>query len=271
MSDVPLRPGWWQAGDGRWYPPPPGLSDESHSRPPTPAPDHPPYAPRGEAARSSTPLPPTPERRPNRVRSSILAVVAVLVVAALVTSVVLVASDQSSTTASATDPDYQLVIDDLIDSELTNLIFLETFWDGYGAFRDEWEAASPAERPTVAQRWFSDIESQVAQFRADLEQIETDYTARDFANGSIPDEIRDLAIDHYRTWRNWAARIISIANDWYNDRTSTLSLYGYATEVQPELDARIESTFTALCATLEDTQPADGSFVSTITDICANS
>jgi len=195
----------------------------------------------------------------------------VLVAVALVAGLVLTVSEDSSTTASGTDPDYQLVIDDLLDSELTNLVFLETFWDGYRDFRQEWEAAAPAEQNAVAQRWFTDIESQVGQFRTDLEEILTDYNLRDFTNGSIPDEIRDLAIAHYRTWRNWAAQIISIATDWYNDRTSSLSLFGYVTEVEPELDSNIEETFLALCATLEDSQPTDGSYLQTITDICETS
>jgi hypothetical protein len=41
--------------------------------------------------------------------------------------------------------------------------------------------------------------------------------------------------------------------------------------VRPELDTSIETTFKALCGTLRDTQPTDGSYILTINDICANS
>ena len=270
MSDVPHSPGWWQAGDGRWYPPPPGLTDEMPSRPPTPAPDHPPYAVDPRVQQPSTPLAPTPRPQRSRRRSLLITGVATMVFGAIVLffGITVLVSDHASKTASSNDPKYQMVVNDLLDSETTNLIFIETFWDGYQSFLDEWQASTDAERPAVAQRWLSDIDSQVGQFQDDLQLIEDDYAARSYADGSVPDSIRDLAVNHYKAWQAWAAQIVSIANEWYNNRTSTLSLYGFVSEEHPELDTRIETTFTALCETLADTQPTDGSYSPTIADIC---
>jgi hypothetical protein len=177
----------------------------------------------------------------------------------------------SSKTAKASDAEYQMAIDDLLDSELINLIFIETFWDSYSRYREEWTASTEAERPEVTDRWLTEIDSEVAQFQLDLERIQADYAARDYPDGSIPDSVRDLAMIHYNAWQRWADEILTVANEWLQDRTSTLSLYGYTTEVSPELDTNIETTFNALCATLRETQPADGSYMLTINDICADS
>lgn len=270
MSDVPHSTGWWQAGDGRWYPPPPGLTDEMPARPPTPPPDHPPYAFDPMAQQPSAPLLPTPKPTRSRRTSLIIAGLAAVVVGTiiLILGITFAVSDHASKTASSNDPKYQMVVEDLLESELTNLVFIETFWDGYGSFTDEWQGSTEAERPAVAARWFSDIESQVAQFQDDLQQIEDDYAARSYADGSIPDSIRDLAIDHYGTWQAWAAQIVSIANEWYSNESSSLSLYGYVTEMYPRLDSNIETSFMTLCETLNDTQPTDGSYMQTIFDIC---
>jgi len=271
MSDVPHSPGWWQAGDGRWYPPPPGLGDETPARPPMPAPDHPPYAVAPNAMGSNAPLAPQPPARRPRVWPWLTGALGVLVVLAVVVGVAVAVSDHSSNVASAKDPDYQFVMDQLIDSEFTNLIFIETFWDRYGQFTDEYNSASDAEQAAVAERWLEDIESQVAQFQQDLDDIDADFATQSFKEGSIPDAIRDEAIAHYRTWARWAAEIVAIAEEWLVVETSPLSLYGYITEVAPNLDGRIEATFTQLCSTLDTTQPRDGSYTTTILEMCETS
>lgn len=270
MSDVPHSPGWWQAGDGRWYPPPPGLTDEMPSRPPTPAPDHPPYLFDPSAQGPSGPLPPILQTPRSRRRPFILGGVALMLVGALILAIGLTILPHSTTTASSSDPKYQMAIEDLLNSEQTNLIFIETFWDGYSTFQDQWKAASAAERPALFDQWLTESQSEVDQFLVDLQQIEDGYAARNYKNGSIPDSLRDLAMSHYRTWQDWTSQVISLANSWHDDRTSTLSLYGYITEKQPALDTGIQTTFKALCATLRNTQPTDGSYMLTINDICAN-
>lgn len=268
MSDVPHSPGWWQAGDGRWYPPPPGLTDEMPSRAPTPAPDHPPY-PFDPSTQGPLAPVPRPQRSPRR--PLFLAVLAIFVIGALLFGVGVSIVPDSSKTAKASDAEYQMAIEDLLDSELINLIFIETFWESYNRYREEWTASTEAERPEVTDRWLSEIDSEVAQFQLDLEQIQDDYAARDYPDGSIPDFVRDLAMIHYTTWQLWADEILTVADEWLQDRTSTLSLYGYVTEVRPELDTNIEATFVELCATLRETQPTDGSYMLTINDICADS
>lgn len=271
MSDVPHSPGWWQAGDGRWYPPPPGLTDETPSRPPTPAPDHPPYPFDPNAQSPSAPLAPIPRPSRSRRRPLLISALALLLVGALLVVIGSAIVSDTSTTASSNDPKYQMAVEDLLDSELTNLVFIETFWDSYSQYREAWTAATDDERKALTEQWLSDIDTEVAQFQRDLQQIEDDYSTRTYADGSIPDSVRDLAMNHYKAWQRWAAAIVPIANDWLHDRTSTLSLYGYVTEVRPELDISIETTFKALCGTLRDTQPTDGSYMLTIDDICANS
>ena len=270
MSDVPHSPGWWQAGDGRWYPPPPGLSDETAARPPTPPPDRPPSPFDPGAKRPLLPLPPEPDRQRAR-RGPLVGVIAVLLVIALIVGLTIAISDRESKNASANDPAYQLVIEQVLDSELTNLIFLETFWDSYGVFTDEWRTATEAERPAIAERWLEDLSAQAAQFTDDLAYIEDDYTAQKYKDGSVPDSVRDLAVAHYQSWADWAAAVEGLARDWLRDPSSKLSLYGYITEVQPDLDTRIESTFTKLCETLTTTQPTDGSYLQTIADVCETS
>jgi hypothetical protein len=271
MSDTPHSPGWWQAGDGRWYPPPPGLGDETPARPPMPAPDHPPSAVDPQASGPSAPLAPEPPSPRRRVGPVLISALSVLLVIALILGVSFAVSDHSSKTASANDRDYQLVINQLVDSEFTNLVFIETFWESYGQFTDEYNTASPAEQPAIAERWLDDIESQVAQFEDDLALIESDFALQSYKEGSIPDSIRDEAIAHYRTWSQWASEIVSIAREWLVLESSPLSLYGYVTEVAPNLDGRIESTFLQLCETLTETQPTNGSYEVTILEICETS
>lgn len=271
MSDVPFSPGWWQAGDGRWYPPPPGLTDEMPARAPTPAPDHPPYAFDPNAQRPSAPLAPTTPRQRSRRRSLINAGVAAIVVGALILTIGIAVLPNSTKAASSSDPAYQMAVEDLLQSELTNLIFLETFWDGYNNFQEELKNASSGERAAIVERWLSESQSEVDQFQIDLQQIEDDFTGRSYKDGSFADSIRDLATNHYKTWQNWASQIMPIAIDWQNDRTSTLGLYGYVAEVQPALDIAIETTFTELCSTLITTQPSDGSYAQTIAEICPGS
>lgn len=271
MSDVPHSPGWWQAGDGRWYPPPPGLTDEMPARPPTPPPDHPPYAVDPRASVAAPPLAPVPTPQRRRAWPWFVSALAVLVVVALVVGVSVTVSDRSAKTASASDRNYQLVMNQLLESELTNLIFIETFWDSYGQFTDEYNSASEAEQPAIAERWLEEIEAQVRQFEVDLALIEDDFTAQSFEDSSIPDSIRNEAIAHYRTWERWAAEILSLAREWLTVETSPLSFYGYVTEVAPNLDSQIESTFLELCSTLDATQPNDGSYTATIIDICETS
>lgn len=194
-----------------------------------------------------------------------------LVLIAVIVSLSVGLSDRASTTASANDPDYQLVIEQVLDSELTNLIFIETFWDSYGMFTDAWKASTDEERPALVEQWLDELSAQVEQFAGDLALIEDDFASQEYKSGSIPDSVRDLAMSHYRTWATWAASVERLAGDWLQDRSSRLSLYGYITEVQPELDVQIESTFTQLCDTLTTTQPTDGSYRQTIIDICETS
>lgn len=236
-----------------------------------PAPDHPPYAIDPNASRPSAPLAPEPPAPRRRVGSVLVSTLAVLLVIALILGVSFAVSSDSSKTASASDRNYQLVMDQLVDSEFTNLVFIETFWDRYGQFTDEYNTASEAEQPAVIERWLEDIESQVAQFQDDLALIENNFASQTYKDGSIPDSIRNEAIAHYQTWDRWASEIVSIAREWITLETSSLSLYGYTTEVAPNLDGRIESTFTQLCTTLKETQPTDGSYKATIFDMCESS
>ena len=236
-----------------------------------PAPDHPPYAIDPNASRPSAPLAPEPPAPRRRVGSVLVSTLAVLLVIALILGVSFAVSSDSSNSASASDRNYQLVMDQLVDSEFTNLVFIETFWDRYGQFTDEYNTASEAEQPAVVERWLEDIESQVAQFQDDLALIENNFASQTYKDGSIPDSIRNEAIAHYQTWDQWASEIVSIAREWIALETSSLSLYGYTTEVAPNLDGRIESTFTQLCTTLKETQPTDGSYKATIFDMCESS
>lgn len=240
-------------------------------RPPTPAPDHPPHPYDPTTSAASTPL--APVHPPLRARRNtwIYGAIAALLLIVIIAGVSIAVSDRSSKTASSDDLNYQLMFADLQDSELTNLIFSDTFWESYEMFIDEFLASTPTQKTALIRQWLSDIDSQVTQFQNDLKQIQADYAARNYSDGSIPDSIRDLAVSHYMTWQQWNAAIVLIATAWVNDSSSSLSLYEYVGEVQPTLDSNIETSFKALCATLIETQPSDGYYAQAINDICATS
>lgn len=282
MSDAPLGPDWWLAGDGKWYPSPPGLADDRSSRAPTPAPDHDPAAPAPRpgpfsagvyrAGRVGAPVAEEPPRRARRRALVMGALVAILVVA-LVAGISVAVSGHSSTRASSNDPAYQQAIVDLLDSESTNIVFLQTFWEGYYAHLSGGPTApgsrgrSSSQMATVDAGWLDDMQSQVDQFSIDLAEIDTELDERPWSDGSVADRIRDLARDHYRTWQQWSREVPGLVRTWFATK-SPLELRSYLTTAGPELDTAIEQSFHALCDELTDTAPADGRFDATIAGIC---
>jgi hypothetical protein len=61
MSSAPQGPGWWQASDGRWYPP---QQQSGYEAPPPPAAAAPPPAPQSWSAPPASPQYPTPAGYP---------------------------------------------------------------------------------------------------------------------------------------------------------------------------------------------------------------
>lgn len=280
MSDTPPGDDWWQAGDGKWYPTPPGLIDAGSSRPPTPPPDHDPEplatgptSPfsagvyRAGRVGATAPEESVPERR----RSLGVAVGAALLAVLLVVGTVAAVSDHSSRRASSDDPSYQQAIVDLLDSERTNLVFLQTFWESYKASHTAPSTGSRSGRAggavTMDPSWFDDMQAQVEQFSQDLAAIDADLEERPWSNGSVADEVRDLARSHYQTWQRWTNDIPALVRQWLDTGSST-ELSQWLDTSAPQLDAAIENTFDDLCATLVETAPDDGRFDSTITSIC---
>lgn len=281
MSDAPLGPHWWQAGDGKWYPAPPGLADDRTWRAPTPAPDHAPEppvrrAPLGVgvygAGRVGTP-PPTGPPTDRRGRRIALGVVAVFLVAALVAGVTELVSRHSGGRASSNDPTYQQAMVDLLGSETTNEVFLETFWDDYTAHLSGGGTGS-ATRPgrsaavTVDAGWLDDMQAQVDQFSTDLDAIDKSLAERPWRDGTIADEIRDLARDHYAAWKDWTEQLPDLARQWLAEPPSA-GLTTWLDRNAAALEDAIDDTFTALCDALQTTAPADGRFDATIAGICA--
>lgn len=280
MSDTPLGPHWWQAGDGKWYPAPPGLADDRSSRAPTPPPDHLPEPPTRRtplgvgvygAGRVGALPDDAPERR-RRGTALAVAVVAVFLVVALVAGVFELVSRHSAPRASSSDPSYQQAIVDLLDSESTNYVFLETFWDDYTANLSSGGGGSNQRSGrsatiTIDSAWLDDMQAQVDQFAADLADIEQSLDDRPWRDGTVPDTIRDLASEHYRTWQQWTARIPELVRKWIATGPTT-DLSTYIDRTEPQLESDIERTFDALCSTLWSTAPSDGRFDSTIDGIC---
>jgi hypothetical protein len=269
MSDTSQGPGWWSAADGKWYPPPPGFSEKMPTRPPTPPPDHPPYEPHPNL---TMPPPvyarvPTPSRRGTFLAVAVVAIALVIVMIGLVVGLV---SKHSSTTAASNSREYRLVVTDILGTETTNKVFLQTFWEGEQQFVNAWNNATPAERDQIAASWLADADSQISQFRIDLQDIDELLNSETFANGSIPDSVRDAAVAHYRTWQNWAAAAPTLAQRWTIDSSGSSTLDTYIDAQQPTLGSDINSTFAHLCATLSSTRPTDGSYDATITSICPN-
>ena len=282
MSDTPLGPHWWQAGDGKWYPAPPGLADDDSSRAPTPPPDHAPEPPSRRAPLGvgvyragrvgTTPTGATDERR--RGTALAVAVVAVFLVVALVAGLFELVSRHSAPRASSSDPTYQQAIVDLLDSETTNYVFLETFWDGYAANLSSSGGGSTPRSGrsgtvTMDAAWLDDMQAQVDQFAVDLGDIEQSLADRPWRDGSVADTIRDLASEHYRAWQQWTARVPDLARQWMTAGPS-VDLSTFIDRTAPQLVDDIERTFGSLCSALWSTAPSDGRFDATIAEICAS-
>jgi hypothetical protein len=284
MSDTPPGPDWWQAGDGQWYPTPPGLTDSNASRPPTPPPDHDPEPPvtgptspfsagvyRAGRLGAGTDDPYGEESAPHRRRSLGVAIGAALLAVLLVLGTVAAVTDHSARRASSNDPSYQQAIVDLLDTERTNLVFIQTFWESYEANRiaPSSNARSGRSSGTVIMdaSWFEDMQAQVEQFSRDLADIDAELAERPWSNGSVADEVRDLARSHYETWQRWTNDIPALVRRWL-ETGSTVELTTWLEDSAPQLDAAIERTFGDLCDALVETAPGDGRFDSTIIAIC---
>jgi hypothetical protein len=267
MSDESRGPGWWLAGDGKWYPPPPGISEPMPSRPPTPPPAHPPYAMNPGAMPPPAPpvIPPSPSNRGKYWAMAVVAVALVIVMLGLVAGLT---ARHSATTAAPDNREYRLVITDIVDAETTNEIFLQTFWEGYQQFVNTWNNATPEERAQITQTWLTDARAQVAQFRLDLQDIDEMLNAERFDNGSIPDSLRDAAVTHYRSWQSWSARVPDLAAQWSSDETASGGLDAYIDGLEPSLGNDINTSFGQLCDTLTTTKPDNGNYDATISSIC---
>lgn len=280
MSDTPPGPDWWQAGDGQWYPTPPGLTDSNASRPPTPPPDH---DPEPLATGPTSPFSAGVYRAgrigaediedtaPHRRRSLGVAIGAALLAVVLVLGTVAAVTDHSSRRASSNDPSYQQAIVDLLGTEQTNLVFIQTFWESYEANRiaPSTNARSGRSSGSVIMdaSWFEDMQAQVEQFSRDLTSIDADLEERPWSSDSVADEIRDLARSHYQTWQRWTNDIPALVHRWL-ETGSTVELATWLESSAPQLDAAIERTFQDLCDVLVETAPNDGRFDSTIIAIC---
>lgn len=284
MSDTPQGSDWWRAGDGKWYPAPPGLSDTDTAPAPTPPPDHDPVppAPRSapfsagvyRAGRVGTTAVAEPPERSRRRAVGLAAIVAVLVIGLIAGMTALVADD-SSKRASSDDPTYQQAIVDLLGSERTNLVFLQTFWESYRAHQSS-RGSGPGTRGNpgaatgsraIDAGWFDDMEAQVDQFSDDLVGIVGGLDDRPWRDGTVADHIRDLARRHYEAWLRWTNDVPTLAEQWLAAQ-SPLDLQSWIDRTAPQLDVAIETTFDDLCAALETTAPSDHHFDSTIETIC---
>lgn len=267
MSDAPQGPGWWYAADGKWYPPPPVMSSEVPARPPTPAPDHPPYGMAPDASGFPTH---SPEAVPSRSRNKALfAVSAVAVILAFtVVGLIVALVGRSGSNFRSADQQYEVVVTDVIDAESINNTFLETFWQGYVTYIARWNAAPESVREEITLQWLDDAQSEIGQFRQDLQGIDAALTARAFDDASRADEVRDAAVAHYRSWQNWAADMPGLVDEW-SDADTDATLDEYIDITEPELGEDINGSFLDLCDSLSDNEPSDGSYESTIYEICA--
>lgn len=274
VSDAPLGPNWWQAGDGKWYPAPPGL-DGSSAPAPTPPPDHDPVPPvrraplavgvYGAGRAGLVVEEPTPAR--HRGRSLLLGVVGVLVILGLLGGLFTAVVDRSSARASSDDRAYQQAIVDLLDSEQTNLVFLQTFWEDHTAHMADSVLRSGRITGAVDTGWLDDMQAQIDQFALDLIAIDALLEERPWSQGSVPDTIRDKARVHYQTWQRWVNDLPALARAWIAT-PQAIDLQSWIDEKAPQLGIAIDETFRELCATLAETAPSDGRFDSTIAEIC---
>ena len=208
---------------------------------------------------------------PHRRRSLGVAIGAALLAVLLVLGTVAAVTDHSSRRASSNDPSYQQAIVDLLGSERTNLVFIQTFWESYQANRSAPSSTARSGRSSGAvimdASWFDDMQAQVEQFSRDLAAIDAALDDRPWSDGSVADEVRDLARSHYQTWQRWTNDIPELVRSWLKDG-STVELATWLESSAPQLDAAIERTFQDLCDALVETAPSDGRFDSTIIALC---
>jgi hypothetical protein len=286
MSDTPPGPDWWQAGDGQWYPTPPGLTDSNASRPPTPPPDHDPeplatgptspfsagvYRAGRLGADTDDDADADEDTTSHRRRSLGVAIGAALLVVVLVLGTVAAVTDHSTRRASSNDPSYQQAIVDLLGTERTNLVFIQTFWESYQANQvapsNNARSGRSSGTFTMDTSWFADMQAQVEQFSRDLADIDAALEERPWSNGSVADEVRDLARSHYQTWQRWTNDVPTLVREWL-ESGSTVELATWLESSAPQLETAIERTFQDLCDALVETAPDDGRFDSTIIAIC---
>lgn len=276
MSDAPQGAGWWYAADGRWYPPPYPTAETTSgstnvdgypSRPPTAAPDHPPLH-MVDGASGFPMSEPVPVVHPRRSKAlwAVSAVAVILAIAVIALTLALVGRGPGNFRAASQQ--YDVVVADILDAEDINLIFLDTFWQTYAIYIDEWDSATPERRPEITERFLDDITAQIDQFRFELNSIDGSLVSRAFDDGSAADDIRDAAVAHYRAWDDWASVVPDAATSWATT-DSALTLDDWIDDRNPELNRDINSTFRAVCAELSDQQPSDGSYEDLIFEICA--
>lgn len=271
MSDVPEGAGWWYAADGKWYPPPfptdPEYPTEYPSTPPTPAPDHPPTA----MVRGASGFPiHTAEVTPHPTRSKALwavsAVAIILAIAVVTLALALVGRGPGNVRTASQE--YDLVISDVLDAEDINVTFLDTFWQTYATFVAQWRMATPDQRTGLTEQFLDEVDAEIAQFRLDLQSIDGALVSRAFDDGTDADRIRDAAVAHYRTWDDWADEVPTAARSWTAAGPSR-SLDEWIDDRTPQLGDAIDTTFHEVCHTLSAEQPSDGSYESTIAEICS--
>lgn len=208
---------------------------------------------------------------PTRSRNKALLAVSAVAVILAFTVIGLIAAlvGRGGSNFRSADEQFDVVVTDVVDAESINTTFLETFWQGYLTYIARWNAAPEAQREGITLQWLDDAQAEIAQFRQDLQGIDATFTARAFDDGSRADHVRDAAVTHYRSWKDWAADMPALATSWSRADTD-ITLDEYVDANEPALGDQINGSFQGLCDSLSDSEPSDGSYESTIRDICVN-
>ena len=262
----------WQAADGSWHPHPPGLDGRVSSVAPTPPPSHPPFSLRPEPrAETIWSTPSTETVRPRRRGIVALSGLCFLLGAIAIFFAVIAFTREDRNLRSANEQ-FDVVIQNVIDAENINKTFLDTFYSSIAIFLAQVENQPTERRLALGEQWFEELSAQLRQFESDLYVIDAAFTALALDENKPADTVRDHAVSHYRSWKEWVSAVPQDVREWLGGNEFTRSprptVIDDLDQAEESINAEITLTFENLCDSLSQLQPLDGSYEVTVFQIC---
>ena len=269
-NDAPLPQ--WQAADGSWHPHPPGLDGRVNSVAPTPPPSHPPYSLRPEPRAETIWSTPSAETVRPRRRSIVALSGLCFLLGAIAIFFAFIAFTREDRDLRSADEQFDVVIQNVIDAENINKTFLDTFYSSIAIFLAQVEDQPAEQRLALGEQWFDEMSAQLDQFQNDLYLIDAAFTALALDENDPADTVRDNAVSHYRSWKEWVGAVPNDVREWLDGNefksSQRPSVIDDLDQAEESINAEITRTFENLCDSLSQFQPLDGSYEVTVFEIC---